>query len=50
MDDTIRTTEDFIEELRAVAVVDIRMSDNGLEFLNSDQQILFTIPFAKGGD
>ena len=40
------TTAEMIEELKERAVVEIRMTENGVEFLNEDNQIIFVIPFA----
>ena len=44
------TTEEMLATLQAEAVTDIEMSEQGLEFRNEDGEVLFLLPFAKGGD
>ena len=40
------TTEEMLEELKERAVVEIRMTENGVEFINVYRQVIFIIPFA----
>ena len=40
------TTEELIAELKERAVVEIHMTENGVEFINADNQVIFVIPFA----
>lgn len=46
MNENNKTTEEILEELESVAIVEIKMTSRGIEFFNSDHQSVFTIPFA----
>lgn len=50
MGNSIKSTEELLEELRQVAVTNIIMTERGVEFLNDYMQTVFIIPFAKGGN
>lgn len=45
-DNTIKTTEQMLTELQKRATVDIKMTEQGVEFYNDNAELLFLIPFA----